>query len=47
MQWVAIVDDDESLRKSIVRLLRTVQIDARGFESAESFLLQVSDNVPT
>jgi FixJ family two-component response regulator len=32
------VDDHESLRTSIIRLLRSVDVDARGFGSAEEFL---------
>jgi FixJ family two-component response regulator len=36
--WVAVVDDDESLRTSLVRLLTAVGIPARGFGSAEEFL---------
>src|SRR5690349_14778072 len=37
-QWVSVVDDDESLRTALVRLLRSVGIHARGFGSAEEFL---------
>jgi len=46
-QWVAVIDDDESLRRSIVRLLRTVDFDARGFGSAEEFLGLVNNDCPT
>jgi FixJ family two-component response regulator len=37
-QWVAVIDDDASLRRAIVRLLRSLDLDARGFGSAEEFL---------
>ena len=37
-QWVAVIDDNESLRRSIVRLLSSFDVDARGFGSAEEFL---------
>ena len=37
-QWVAVVDDDDSLRASIVRLLGSVDVAARPFASAEAFL---------
>ena len=46
-QWVAVVDDHESLRTSIVRLLRTLDIDARGFRSAEEFLDGAEESSPT
>ena len=45
-QWVAVVDDHESLRTSIVRLLRTLDIDARGFRSAEEFLDRAEESPP-
>jgi FixJ family two-component response regulator len=44
---VAVVDDHESLRTSIVRLLRTLDIDARGFRSAEEFLDRAEEPSPT
>jgi FixJ family two-component response regulator len=45
-QWVAVIDDDESLRRSIVRLLRSVDVDARGFSSAEEFLDHTEGSAP-
>ena len=45
-QWVAVVDDHESLRTSIVRLLRTLDIEARGFGSAEEFLDRAEESPP-
>lgn len=35
---IAVVDDDASLRKALVRLLRTLDYDAVTFASAEAFL---------
>lgn len=35
---VSIIDDDDSLREAIVGLLRSMDYEARGFESAEAFL---------
>jgi FixJ family two-component response regulator len=46
-QWVAVVDDHESLRASIVRLLRSLDVDARGFASAEEFLDRAGGPAPT
>jgi FixJ family two-component response regulator len=45
-QWVAVVDDHESLRMSIIRLLRSVGVDARGFASAEDFLERADGGPP-
>lgn len=45
-QWVAVIDDDESLRRSIVRLLRSVSVDARGYGSAEEFLDRADGSEP-
>jgi FixJ family two-component response regulator len=35
---VAVVDDDASVRKSLGRLIRSVRLDVKAFESAEEFL---------
>jgi FixJ family two-component response regulator len=45
-QWVAVIDDDESLRRSILRLLRSVDVDALGFGSAEEFLGRADGSEP-
>jgi FixJ family two-component response regulator len=36
--WVAIIDDDESIRRSLARILRINDLNARTFASAEEFL---------
>ena len=46
-QWVAIIEDDESLRASIARVLRVVGIPARDFGSAEEFLSRAAGDGPT
>jgi FixJ family two-component response regulator len=35
---ISIIDDDESMRRAVVALIRSSGYDARGFESAEEFL---------
>jgi FixJ family two-component response regulator len=37
-QWIAIVDDDESVRSAIQGLLKSVGLKTRSFASAEEFL---------
>jgi len=44
---VAIVDDDAPLRASIVRLLRSVGLDTRAFESVDEYLLSELPDCPT
>jgi FixJ family two-component response regulator len=36
--FVAVVDDDVSVREAVLALLRSCDIEARGFSSAEQFL---------
>lgn len=43
---VFVVDDDESVCKSLERLMKSVGLDVRTFTSAESFLNQECHNVP-
>jgi len=43
---VFVVDDDESVCKSLERLMKSVGLDVRTFTSAESFLNQEYHNVP-
>jgi FixJ family two-component response regulator len=44
--WVAIIDDDEWVRRSLVRLLRTLGVAARAFTSGEEYLAGVSEARP-
>ena len=44
---VAVVDDDAPLRASIVRLLRSVGLDTRAFESVDEYLLSELPDCPT
>lgn len=43
---VHIVDDDESVRKGFSRLLRSAGFENRTYESAETFLAEVSNESP-
>lgn len=45
-RWVAIIDDDEGLRRSLMRLLKTHGIAARAFASGEEYLSSVADAGP-
>jgi FixJ family two-component response regulator len=44
--WVAIVDDDPSILKALVRLLRTRGFHAKTFSSAQELLAVLPDNFP-
>jgi FixJ family two-component response regulator len=44
--WVAIVDDDESIRRSLGRLFRTNGINVTTFCSGEDYLSRVVDGDP-
>ena len=46
-QWVAIIDDDDSLRTSLVRIVEFSGFRARGFSSAEEFLCRPAGPEPT
>jgi FixJ family two-component response regulator len=46
-QWVAIIDDDDSFRTSLVRIVELSGIHARGFSSAEEYLSRPADTEPT
>lgn len=37
-KWVAVVDDEEAIRRSMLRLLRSAGIDALAFSGGASFL---------
>ena len=41
---VHIVDDDESVRKGLLRLMRSAGIDSRAYESPERFLAEVHND---
>ena len=43
---IYIVDDDESVRRGLSRLMRSAGFEPRAFGTAESFLGAVSDEVP-
>ena len=42
---VFVVDDDESVRKALIRLMKSAGLRTRAFTSAEDFLNQESQNV--
>jgi RNA polymerase sigma factor (sigma-70 family) len=44
---VFIVDDDPSVRKALSRLVRSVSLDAKSFESAEEFLKRKGEDTPS
>jgi FixJ family two-component response regulator len=43
---IAVVDDDKSVRKALMRLLETSSYDVRGFQSARELLSGLSDGHP-
>jgi FixJ family two-component response regulator len=45
-RYVAVVDDDRSVGVALCRLLRATGIDAKAFESAESFLESLRTDMP-
>jgi FixJ family two-component response regulator len=44
--YVVVVDDDESVRKALMRLLRVSNLDARSFGSGQEFLASVKNRLP-
>jgi len=44
--FIAVVDDDPSVRKAVQRLLRTAQMDAETYASGEAFLARPVDRDP-
>ena len=46
-QAIAIVDDDDAVRKGIARLLRSAGLSARTFASATEFLASLSEFLPS
>jgi FixJ family two-component response regulator len=43
---VAVIDDDESVRKALKRLLRAANLDADAFASGQEFLDSLASHVP-
>jgi FixJ family two-component response regulator len=43
---VAVVDDDQSVRRALRRLLRSADLDTEAYGSGGEFLAALSDNVP-
>jgi FixJ family two-component response regulator len=46
LQFVAIVDDDASVRKAVARLLRAHGVDVRTYGSAREFLEALPSGIP-
>ena len=46
-EWVAVVDDDASIRQALDRVLSVSGIAARTFGSAEQYLAQVGSDEPS
>jgi len=46
LPWVAIVDDEASIRRALLRLLRSAGIPALAFDSAAALLAVVDDGAP-
>ena len=44
--YVAVVDDDLSVRKALVRLLQAREFEAEAYESAEAFLISLKNRAP-
>jgi FixJ family two-component response regulator len=44
--WIAVVDDDESIRRALVRLLRSTGIEAMAFGSGTEFLAVLHASQP-
>jgi FixJ family two-component response regulator len=44
--YVAVVDDEESVRRALVRLLRASDLDAEAFATGQAFLTSVSVRTP-
>lgn len=44
--WVAVVDDEEAIRRALLRLLRSAAIPAMAFDSAANFLAALPAGAP-
>ncbi|MFZ6757764.1 response regulator transcription factor [Undibacterium sp. Ji50W] len=45
--WVAIVDDEESIRRALLRLFRSVGLEAQAFRSGQGFLSSLQHTMPS
>lgn len=45
--WIAVIDDEEAIRRALLRLLRSAGLEAQAFASGKSFLDNVNTNPPT
>lgn len=45
--WVAIIDDEASIRKSLLRLFKIAKYPAQAFGSADAFLESLSERTPS
>ncbi|RFP09143.1 response regulator [Duganella sp. BJB488] len=46
LPWVAVVDDDEAVRRALLRLLRSAGIAARAYAGGAEFLAALDDGHP-
>ena len=46
LPWIAVVDDEEPVRRALLRLMRSAGIDAHAFASGPEFLDSLSDTKP-
>jgi FixJ family two-component response regulator len=46
LTWVAIVDDEEAIRRALLRLMRSAGIPARAFAGGAELLALLPDNQP-
>jgi FixJ family two-component response regulator len=46
LPWVAVVDDEESIRRALLRLLRSAGIPAQAFDSADRLLAVLPAGAP-
>lgn len=44
--WIAVIDDDEAVRRALIRLLRSAGLEAHAFKSGELFLESLSKKRP-
>ncbi|MBC3918952.1 response regulator [Undibacterium sp. CY18W] len=44
--WIAVIDDEESIRRALLRLFRSVGLDAQAFETGKAFLSSLQDRQP-